>query len=183
MENQKDWQEGQLRIKRRTSSTASFARVSEWSRNVLEYRKADRGADRRRASACLRKVAGPSRKALVSERLCYASCDLASSISRAACAQDDPSLIRYARNSGSLSVSANRTHSPARFKHSCGSLIMATSCGDQRSYVTTGGIPNEFELVTKATYFARRGASLDRAIWSSTRGRWRAAGLLLSVGR
>jgi len=29
MENQKDWQEGQLRIKRRTSSTASFARVSE----------------------------------------------------------------------------------------------------------------------------------------------------------
>jgi hypothetical protein len=29
---------------------------------------------------------------------------------------------------------------------------MATSCGDQRSYVTTGGIPNEFELVTKATY-------------------------------
>src|SRR3954466_14840079 len=94
----------------------------------------------------------------------YASCDLASSISRAACAQDDPSLIRYARNSGSLSVSANRTHSPARFKHSCGSLIMATSCGDQRSYVTTGGMPNEFELVTKATYFARRGASLDRAI-------------------
>ena len=60
----------------------------------------------------------------------YASCDLASSISRAACAQDDPSFIRYARNSGSLSVSANRTHSPARFRHSCGSLTMATSCND-----------------------------------------------------
>src|SRR6476646_6021346 len=85
----------------------------------------------------------------------YASCDLASSISRAACAQDDPSFIRYARNSGSLSVSANRTHSPARFRHSCGSLIMASSCNDQRQYVTSGGIPNEFELVTKATYFAR----------------------------
>jgi hypothetical protein len=32
---------------------------------------------------------------------------------------------------------------------------MATSHGDHRSYVTTGGIPNEFELVTKATYSAR----------------------------
>src|SRR4029079_7346486 len=89
----------------------------------------------------------------------YASCDLASSISRAAWVQDDPSFIRYARNSGSLSVSANRTHSPARFRHSCGSLIMVTSCGDQRSYVTTGGIPNKFELVTKATYFARGGVA------------------------
>jgi hypothetical protein len=76
---------------------------------------------------------------------------LSSSISRAACAQDDPSFIRYARSSGSLSVSANRTHSPARFKHSCGSLIMATSRGDQQEYVTTGAMPNKFELVTKAT--------------------------------
>jgi hypothetical protein len=47
-------------------------------------------------------------------------------------------------------------------------LIMATSRGDQQQYVTTGGIPNEFELVTKATYFLggrRRSARRHACRW------------------
>jgi hypothetical protein len=49
-------------------------------------------------------------------------------------------------------------------------LIMATSCDNQQQYVTTAGMPNKFELVTKATGFARG----TRARPAATPGRLRA---------